>query len=383
MIAICLGVPIEFDNPPPDVPDGRIDALRARGRGAHVNPANRFEKISITVDGDYLDEQARENPDGRQIATNVYVDTAKTIVNKVDSPDLGMQWTINPYRGCEHGCVYCYARPTHETFGLSSGLDFEAKLFAKVDAPDLLRRTLAKPSWTGERIVMSGITDPYQPIEKKLRITRGCLEVMAQCAQPVSIITKNRLVTRDLDVLSSMAKEGTVGVAVSVTSLDPVLSSKLEPRASSPRSRLETIRELSDAGVPVMVMTAPIIPGLNDREIPDILKACAEAGATSAGWVMLRLPWGVKDVFTDWLAREYPQRAPKVISLLRDVREGGLSSAKFGERMRGTGHVAAQISQVHTLWKRRLDLVDRGVDRLDSPTPFRRPSLDGQMGLFS
>ncbi|MEQ9617328.1 MAG: PA0069 family radical SAM protein [Phycisphaerales bacterium] len=364
------------------IPEGRIDAVHARGRGAQVNPANRIEHISLTVLGYHLDDQLRDGEGERRIATNVYIDSAKTVINKVTSPDVGMEWTVNPYRGCEHGCVYCYARPTHETFGLSSGLDFESKLFAKVNAPELLRRELAKPSWRGETIVMSGITDPYQPIEKRLRITRGCLEVMAECRQPVGVITKNSLVRRDIDVLSSMAADGCAGVYVSVTSLDNRIASSMEPRASSPSARLETIRALADAGVPVTAMVAPVVPGLTDREVPAILKACAEAGATSASWVMLRLPWGVKDVFTDWLAREFPERGPKVIGLIRDMRGGEMYRSETGERMRGTGAVAAQIAQMFDLWKRRLGLDRECMGSLENRAEFRRPSLDGQMGLF-
>jgi len=294
-----------------DLPEGRISSIRARGRGAQINPANRFEKLSLTVLGEHLDDLARDGEEderGAQLATNVYIDTAKTLINKITSPDVGMSWSINPYRGCEHGCAYCYARPTHETFGLSCGLDFETKLFAKIDAPELLRRELAKPKWVGEKIVMSGITDPYQPIEKKFRVTRGCLEVMAECAQPVGIITKNRLVTRDIDLLGPMAAEGCATVAVSITTLDAKLGAIMEPRAASPLARLDTVRKLTDAGVPTIVMVAPIIPGLNDSHlhlvrggrfynaelrwdgVPTLAKALGEQPTTAEAFAPVLLP---------------------------------------------------------------------------------------------
>ncbi len=350
------------------------DALpggHARGRGAQVNPPNRFEPIRLEVLGEHLDEVIVEHPDGVQVPTRVFRDNAKTIINEVDSPDIRFRWTINPYRGCEHGCVYCYARPTHETFGLSCGIDFETKVFAKMDAKKLLRKELSRDRWRGEPIVMSGITDPYQPIEKSLKITRSILELMAECRQPVSIITKNRLVTRDIDLLGELARLNAARVAVSVTTLDPELARAMEPRASAPRERLRVIRELSEAGVPVAVMTAPIVPALNDAEIPAILEAAREAGATGAGWVMLRLPWQVKDVFLEWINREYPDRAGKVLSQIREMRGGKLYDATPGVRGRGTGARSEQIGALFDLWAKKLGFNEEHQPL--SSAHFRRP----------
>ena len=271
----------------------RADAIvhgKVRGRGAGLNPTSRFEDVRLHVLGEHLDELARERPNGVQVETRVEPDQSRSILNRVESPDIPGDWTLNPYRGCEHGCVYCYARPGHEYFGLSCGLDFETRLFAKHDAPELLRGALRNPSWKGESIALSGVTDPYQPIERELRITRRCLEVCAEACQAVSVITKNRLVTRDRDLLGELAKMGAAHAAVSVTTLDKALAAKMEPRASAPEDRLRAIRELSEAGVPVIVMTAPISPGLNDHEMPSILEAARDAGAVGAGYVMLRLP---------------------------------------------------------------------------------------------
>ena len=328
-----------------------------RGRGAGLNPGNRFENIRLHVLGDYLDEVIAENPDGTRVATRIYRDASRTIINKVaDSPDIPFNWTINPYRGCEHGCIYCYARPGHEYLGLSCGVDFETKVFAKLDAPDLLRKELSRPNWTGESIVMSGVTDPYQPVEARLRLTRRILEVMHEFGQPVGLITKNHLITRDIDLLADMARHNAASAAISITSLDNRLAAKMEPRASSPRARLAAIRELSQAGVPVAVMTAPIIPGLNDHEIPAILKAAAEAGATSAGYVLLRLPHQIKDLFLDWLARHFPDRAGRVESAIRAARGGALYDARFYARQRGAGPLAEQIAAAFRLFARRYSL---------------------------
>jgi DNA repair photolyase len=352
----------------------------ARGRGAQVNPPNRFEPVRLSVLGETLDEAAREHPEGRQVQTVVLADRARTIINPVDSPDVGMKWTINPYRGCEHGCVYCYARPTHETFGLSCGLDFETRLFAKQDAPALLRRELASPKWRGEGITMSGITDPYQPIERRLGITRACLEVMAECGQPVSIITKSRLVTRDIDLLGSLAARHAAAVFISLTTLDPELSARMEPRASSPRDRLKAMEDLAAAGIPVGVMTAPIVPGLTDQEIPALIEAAAKAGATRAGWVMLRLPWQIKDVFLEWARREFPERAGKIESRIREMRGGKLYDPRATIRQRGEGAFAEQIASLHAMACRRHRMNN---DRLElSSEAFQRPVVNGQLGLF-
>jgi DNA repair photolyase len=368
-----------------------------RGRGAAVNPASRFETISLARlpegggDDDLLCEYSSDEEGDapsrsrfRSIMTQVFRDRTKTIINPVDSPDLSFKWTINPYRGCEHGCFYCYARPTHELLGLSSGLDFETKIFAKTDAPELLRRELSHSKWVGESIVMSGVTDAYQPIERRMGITRACLEVMAECGQPVAIVTKSALVLRDVDLLSRLAQVGAARVAISLTTLDAELSAKMEPRASSPQRRLHAIRELTHAGVPVAVMTAPMIPGLNDRELPALLRAAARAGATGAGYVMLRLPWQNKAIFLEWLARHMPERAKHIENLLRDVRDGELNSSKFGQRMRGEGVIADQIRSVFEVFSRRYGLSSERIPL--SSAAFRRPIVpddSGQLRLFS
>jgi DNA repair photolyase len=358
--------------------------VRARGRGAQLNPGNRFEDVRLHVLGEHMDEIAAEMPDGRRVVTQVFSDRSKTMINAVDSPDLPFGWTVNPYRGCEHGCIYCYARPGHEYLGLSCGLDFETKITAKFDAPEMLASELDKKSWNGETVVFSGVTDCYQPIEAKLRITRRCLDVCAERAQPVSIVTKNALVVRDADILGELAKFGASHVAISITTLDNRLASAMEPRASAPRERLRAIRELTAAGVPVQVMTAPIIPALNESEIPALLEAAKEAGAVGAGYTMLRLPHQIKALFLDWLSREFPQRAAHVEAALRDVREGELYRAEFGSRMRGTGPRADQIATMFKVFRRKHGL-DRVWTGLNSGEFLRRKKQrleKGQMGLF-
>ena len=367
----------------PEPRAGTLTDGPARGRGAGLNPTNRFEKLSLSVLGEHLDRIAVERhdfADGRQVATEVYRDRSKTILNRVDSPDIGFKWTVNPYRGCEHGCVYCYARPGHEMLGLSSGLDFETRITAKPDAPRLLRKALAKPGWAGEPIVMSGVTDCYQPIESKLKITRGCLEVCADARQPVGIVTKSRLVLRDLDMLAELARHNAVRVAVSITTLDNQLAAKLEPRAASPRDRLWIVRRLASAGIPVTAMVAPLIPAINDREVPKILEAAANAGASSASWVLLRLPHAIKDLFDDWLDRHFPERREHVESLLRQSRGGKLYDAAWGKRMTGEGPYAQQLAQTFRVFAARYGLNHprRPLNR----DAFRRPTVADQMPLF-
>ena len=378
----CAQPRFEPDSEP--APTDFADALPtgpARGRGSGLNPSNRFQDLRLHVLGEHLDEVTKESPEGARLPTTVLPDRSRTVINRVDSPDLPMDWTINPYRGCEHGCIYCYARPGHEYLSMSCGVDFETKILAKHDAPELLRKELAHPRWRGEAIAMSGVTDPYQPIERELRITRGCLEVMAECRQAVTIITKNHLVTRDLDLLKDLHRDRACAVAVSITTLDARLASKMEPRASAPRDRLRAVEEIASAGIPVMVMTAPIIPAINDREIPALLKAAKEAGASGAGFIMLRLPHQVKALFLEWLQRHFPDRAAHVESLIRDVREGGLSDPRFGSRMRGRGPMAEQIARAHRLFCRRYGL--NGARGGVNTTAFRRPrGADGQMGLW-
>lgn len=358
----------------PDADYSYRDALPGgpvKGRGAGINPGNRFERVRLHVLGDHLDQQRAEGEAPRP-ATRVIPDRARSIINPVDSPDLGYMWTVNPYRGCEHGCIYCYARPGHEYLSLSSGMDFETVILAKHDAPQLLREELMRPRWKGEPIMFSGVTDCYQPIERDLKLTRACLEVCVEFRQSVNIITKSHLVTRDIDLLSDLAKDHAAGVAVSLTTLDPKLASIMEPRAASPASRLATIRELAAAGIPVTVMTAPILPRINDHEIPALLEAAAEAGATSAGWVLLRLPYQIKDLFLEWLSRHFPDRAAHVEALIRDARGGMLYDARFFSRQRGEGPVAGQIKAMFDVFARK--------HGLDGPRPgrstaaFRRPA---------
>jgi DNA repair photolyase len=352
-----------------------------RGRGAAINPPNRFTPThterdfeQVEHDEDFLEAVAHPK-------TEYLRDVAQTIVSSNDSPDIPFRFSINPYRGCSHGCSYCYARPTHEYIGLSGGLDFETKIFVKEDAPTLLRDFLARDKWVPEPIVMSGVTDPYQPAEKEFRITRGCLEVMLEARQPVGLITKNALILRDLDLLKEMAALRLVQVSLSITTLDAELARELEPRTSSPNGRLRAVRELSEVGVPVRVMTAPIIPGLNDSEIPALLQAVAEAGALSAAFTILRLPWSVRPVFLDWLARMRPLAREKVEQHIRDVRGGQLNATGWGERMRGTGVVAEQIAQLYKVCRRRAGL-ERTLPAYDC-TLFRRPQpATGQMRLL-
>ena len=315
------------------------------GRGAAHNPPNRFERLHVEPDPD-----AEPSPDDLMEGpprpkTVFYRDSSQTILNRNDSPDIPFDVSLNPYRGCEHGCVYCFARPTHEYLGFSSGLDFETKIMVKEDAPELLRRELSSPRWQPQVVAMAGVTDCYQPIERKLRITRRCLEVFAEFRNPVGIVTKNALVTRDIDVLQELARFDAVAVFVTITTLDAELARRMEPRTASPRQRLETIRILAAAGIRVGVMVAPVIPGLTDHEVMPILKAATDAGAKSAGYVMLRLPHALKELFENWLTRWYPDSREKVLNRIRAVRDGELYRADFKTRMTGTGIFAEQVRQ--------------------------------------
>ncbi len=360
--------------------DHAAPAPELRGRGAAINPAGRYEPVTLSVLGEELDRAAQEHPNGLQVPRQVIDDATRTIINPVDSPDIGFEWTINAYRGCEHGCIYCYARPEHERLGFSLGLDFESKIVAKRDAPKLFREELLSRRWAkvvaenGGRsptIVMSGITDPYQPLERELELTRSILKVALEFRQPVSIITKNRLILRDLDLLEELARINAFRAAISITSLDHTLAAKMEPRASSPAGRLDAVRRLSAAGIPVTVMVAPIIPALTDHEMPAILKAAARAAATNAGYVLLRLPHRVKDLFLEWLQRHYPDRAARVESLVRQTRDGALYDPRFGERQRGNGAVAKQLSQAFGVFRRKYKL-DHPGGSLDGSS-FRVP----------
>lgn len=353
-----------------------------RGRGTSDNPAGRFEhqdRIVQTEDYDQL-EGTEDLSEEIQVKTTVLTDTSRTIISTNDSPDIGMETTLNPYRGCEHGCIYCYARPTHEYLGLSAGVDFETKIFAKYDAAALLREKLSSKSWTPKVISFSGITDCYQPLEAKLRITRQCLEVLNEFRNPVSIVTKNRLVTRDIDLFKQMHSWNGIGVLMSVTSLNAHISRTMEPRASQPSLRLKAIEELARNSIPVSVMIGPVVPGLTDHEIPAILKSCADAGATGAHYTMLRLPYGVKDLFQSWAHTHFPDRAERILSHIRDIRGGKLNSSEFGTRMRGEGVFADNIADMFHLYKKKYGL-ERRYHFL-STEHFRKIPQDGQMDLF-
>jgi DNA repair photolyase len=330
-----------------------------RGRGASWSPANRFEKLHIDLnDPDIVDVDPRTEEQPRR-GTQYFCDGTKSVITRNNSPDVGFETSLNPYRGCEHGCIYCYARPTHEYLGFSAGLDFESKIMVKTNAPELLRAELESPRWQPQTLVLSGVTDPYQPIERKLRITRGCLEVLAKFRNPVAIITKNRLVTRDIDILRNLAAFNAVAVNISVTSLNSNLQRVLEPRTSSPPARLDAVSQLRKAGIPTGVMVAPIIPGLTDHEVPKILNACANAGAQFAAYTIIRLPWAVAPLFEHWLDEHFPDRKEKVIGRLRDMRGNRLNNSKWHTRMTGEGIFAEQIASMFKVGCRRAGIVER------------------------
>lgn len=319
-----------------------------KGRGTGLNPVNRFERLEVVLD------------DGEQGSSGtVYLDDrSRTVLTRNSSPDIGYEYSVNPYRGCEHGCIYCYARPTHEYLGFSCGLDFETRILVKRDAPALLRQALRSPSRRFQPVALSGVTDPYQPVERKLELTRACLKVLVEAGNPVSIVTKNHLILRDLDLLRALAGEHLVQVRLSVTSLDPGLHRILEPRTSTPTLRLEAISRLSTEGVPVGVMVAPVIPGLTDHEFPSILKHAREAGAIAASYQILRLPYAVNELFLDWLRSNFPQRAAKVLNRIGEVRRGNLSDSRFHLRMTGEGVYAEQISDLFAHVKRKLGFLE-------------------------
>jgi len=421
--------------------DGLPDGRMAHRRAAGINPGNRFERERFHMDGDHMDaaraervEQGEDADAPRKVPLTVIADATRSIINRVQpTSDVPFDWTLNPYRGCEHGCIYCFARPYHEYLGYSCGLDFETKIVAKHDAPDLLKHELARPKWTGEPIVMSAITDVYQPLEAELKLTRGCLEVMAACRQPVSTMTKGSLVLRDIDLWQELGARNAGRVTVTLVTLDDQLAKALEPRAASPSRRLHMIRELTRAGVPVSVNIAPVIPGLTDIELPRLLEAVADAGARRVAWVLLRLPHQLKELFLDWLERSvHPDRARKVESLIRQARGGKLYDAgtpgRFrlddatskmvaqrptkrdrdnaaypgskialgtqsnrapraragwgpaSSRHRGSGHHAAQLREVFDVYCRKYGL-NRDVRPL-SGNGFRRPDVSGQGSLF-
>lgn len=343
-----------------------------KGRGAIGNPVGRFEPLEI----DY--EPAEPNV----LPTVLYRDATQSIIAYNDSPDLGFDASINPYRGCEHGCIYCYARPTHEYLGLSAGLDFETKLFVKHDAPRLLRKAFASPSWDPQVVMLSGNTDAYQPVEGKLRITRECLKVFSEYRNPACLITKSDLVTRDIDILSELASHDAVAVRLSITSLDKRLADRMEPRTSRPSKRLKAIEALAKASIRTGVLIGPVVPGLNDHEIDDILHSAADAGAVMAGYIILRLPYGVKELFSDWLEAHYPHRKNRVLNRVRGVRGGALYDGTYGKRMRGEGVYADQIERAFEIASRRY-----GFDKEHPPLStayFRRPSgLQMELGFLN
>ncbi|MEO1934092.1 MAG: PA0069 family radical SAM protein [Myxococcales bacterium] len=380
-----------------------------KGRGARVNPTGRFEQRHVEPDFEHLDHLGHpdhldhledgdhpvdiEHFDDAQHTqlthldsetqleataalppaprTEIIPDASRSALTRNKSPDIPFQFSLNPYRGCEHGCAYCYARPTHEYLGYSAGLDFETKILVKERAPELLRKELSARSWKPQVVAISGVTDAYQPIERRLEITRRCLEVFAEFRNPITIITKSALVTRDIDLLQRLAADQAVSVALSITTLNPELQRVLEPRASSSKERLRAIKTLTDAGIPTGVMVAPILPGLTDMETPALLEAAASAGAGWAGQTVLRLPHGVREIFDDWLLTHRPLRRKKVLSRLESLRGGRLNDPRFGTRMRGEGRFAAQIADLFRLWARRQGL--EGPAPTLSAAAFRRP----------
>lgn len=337
-----------------------------KGRGAQFNTANQFASVErIEENSEGIDLKAEGNK-----KTQYFIDLSKKIINKIDSPDLGMMYSINPFQGCEHGCIYCYARNTHEYWGYSAGLDFEQKIIAKPKASELLRKELSNPKWRVFPIMLSGNTDCYQPAEKKLKITQQLLKVMLEFRQPVSIITKNSLLLRDMEILRALNQEGLISVNVSITSLSEKLRSKLEPRTASAAKRLQLVKELSEANIPVNVMVAPIIPGLNSHEIDKIVKAAAENGALSAAYTMVRLNGAIGELFTDWIQKAYPNKAAKVLRQIKECHGGKLNNSRFGIRTRGEGVVASQIRSLFSISKAK-HFKDKKMPKLNTGA-FRR-----------
>ena len=357
--------------------DTAVDKQRRRGRGTLSNASGRYEPIArIAFDDGW--QSLEELPPFKTI---VQADATRKIIARNESPDIGFDRSINPYRGCEHGCVYCYARPTHAFLGLSPGLDFESKLFVKPEAPQLLERELSQPGYEPRTIAIGTNTDPYQPIEKKYEIMRRILEVLERAGHPVGIVTKSALVTRDIDILSRMARRNLVRVAISVTTLDPKLARTMEPRAAAPQRRLEALRQLSDAGIPTSALVAPVIPAINDMDIERILDAVALAGVKSAGYVLLRLPLEVRDLFKEWLMANYPDRYRHVLKLIRDMRGGKDYDATFGKRMTGDGPYAWMIGR---RFEAHCDKIGLNATRSRLSTEhFQKPAkIVDQLSLF-
>ncbi len=341
---------------------------KTKGRATPLNTPNRFERLVYSP----LPIEIPADDDLPPVHTTFYRDTSRSILAKNDSPDVPFTYSLNPYRGCEHGCIYCYARPSHEYLGFSAGLDFETRIMVKPDAPELLEKTYRSKAWKPQVVTFSGNTDCYQPVERVLGLTRRCLEVSLRFRNPASIVTKNSLVLRDLDILREMARFRIVHVMVSITSLNPELITVMEPRAAAPARRLETIEQLARAGIPVGVNAAPIIPGLTDEEIPSILKAAAERGATHASSILVRLPGAVEPLFLDWLTRNFPERREKILNRIRDTRGGALSDSRFHSRMTGEGEIARTIGSLFELHAQRYGL-NCGWHPLATDA-FRRPS---------
>lgn len=356
----------------------RLAEANRRGRGSVTNVSGRFEKQAREAFSDGWPEPDELPP----FRTETTMERAVTIITRNTSPDIPFDRSINPYRGCEHGCSYCYARPSHAYLGLSPGLEFESRLYAKPNAAELLERELAAPKYQPAEIALGSNTDPYQPIERQYRITRSILEVLERCGHPVTIVTKSASVTRDIDILAAMAKRGLVRVALSVTTLDPKLARVMEPRASTPRKRLEALRILGEAGIPTGVLTAPIIPAINDHEIEVLLEAAADAGATMAHYVLLRLPLELRELFREWLLTHYPGKLRHVMSLVQSTRGGADYNATFGERQVGTGVYADLIAKRFRLASERFGLRRRGNTKLRTDL-FTPPVLPGgQLSLF-
>jgi DNA repair photolyase len=374
------------ETPPPPTPAGAtpfpelavaIETKRRRGRGAQSNASGRFEAEARVA----FDDGWQSLEDLPPFKTTVTLDTSRKVIARNDSPDIGFDRSINPYRGCEHGCVYCFARPTHAFLGMSPGLDFESKLLIKPDAPELLEKELAAPGYEPRMIAIGTNTDPYQPIEREYKIMRGILEVLERAGHPVGIVTKSALVTRDMDILQRMAKRNLAKVAISVTTLDPTLARTMEPRASTPPKRLEALKQLSQAGIPATVMVAPVIPALNDSEIERILDAAAHAGVKEASYVLLRLPLEVRDLFREWLMANYPDRYRHVFTLIRDMRGGRDYDSQWGTRMKGTGPMAWMIGRRFEIACEKLGLNKRRSKL--TTDHFVKPKRNGQqLSLF-
>ena len=361
-------------------PTSEIPRRPVKGRGAPGNVAHRFSAETRHAEDDGWEPAVPSNP-----RTSLLVDRARSIISRNESPDIGFDQSLNPYRGCEHGCIYCYARPTHAFLGLSPGLDFETQIFMKPDAPRLLREELGHPDYVCSTIALGTVTDAYQPFERKERLTRALLEIFLETRHPVSVVTKASLIVRDIDLWARLAENRLAHVGISLTTLDGTLARQLEPRASAPQGRLEAMRRLADAGIPVSAFVSPLIPGLNDRELEKLLTAARDLGATSAGYTLLRLPHEVAGLFREWLDAHAPEKASRIMSVLYDLRGGRANDPGFGSRMKGLGHYADLIRQRFELACRRLDLA-RDWPVLDTtafrPPPAPRPVDERQLSLF-